>query len=161
MSGKVDWKQKYMELRSKYMNAIDVSFKLGFQEGTKSAEMENLQAQQAQAEEEAAMAAQQGMMPGEELPPEELPPGEEVMAEEEGGDELGASIDELESYVKSEGKDIDITALMKNLHKQQKKPETATPKSAKAKKIESMIKGWDEEESASQDDSDDTVLGQS
>ena len=60
--GKVDWKQKYYELRSKYMNAIDVSFKLGFEEGQKAAEFENMQMQVQQAEEEAAMQEEQAMM---------------------------------------------------------------------------------------------------
>ena len=39
MSSKINWKQKYFELRSKYMSAIDVSFRLGFEEGQKQAEL--------------------------------------------------------------------------------------------------------------------------
>ena len=45
MAGKVDYKQKYEGLRSKYMNAIDVAFRLGVEEGARNAEMEALQQQ--------------------------------------------------------------------------------------------------------------------
>lgn len=165
MSGKVDWKQKYMELRSKYLNAIDVSFKLGVQEGAKNAEMENLQMQAQQAEEQAALAAQGGVMPpgeemppgaGEELPPEEMPPGEE-----QGGEpDLDSSINELESFVKGESK-LDIVTIMKNIHKSTPKAETATPKSKKAEKVEGFLKKWDEEAKTAEDTNDDGILGQS
>jgi hypothetical protein len=113
---KTDWKSKYYELRSRYMNAIDVSFRLGFQEGQKVSELQNMQTQLQQAQQAAAA----GGMPGGEMPPEmgggmppeaaggEMPPemgampvegGEEGMPaegmpEEGGEEEVGAEEDE-------------------------------------------------------------------
>lgn len=157
MSGKVDWKQKYMELRSKYLNAIDVSFKLGVQEGQRNAEMENLQNQIAQAEEQAAMAAQGGMMPGE----EGMMPGEEMPPEEGGGEpDLDSSINELESFVKGETK-LDITTIMKNIHKSKPKEHVEPFKTEKSEKIASMIKKWDEEKTPVKKTDDEGILGQS
>ena len=84
MAGKVDWKSKYLELRSKYMNAIDVGFRLGVEEGTRNAEMEALQMQVQQMEEQAAMEAEAAMMGGEEGAVDEMGmPIEEEMPEEE------------------------------------------------------------------------------
>ena len=155
--GKVDWKQKYYELRSKYMNAIDVSFKLGFEEGQKQAELENLQEQVAQAEEEAAMQEEQAMM-GEDpmMGDEELPPEEGM---EEGGDELDSSIDELEQFVKAEnGESVDFQSLMKSFHKFEKQ-ETKEDKSATKKKLDGILEKMDEQDAESQSDDDD-VIGQ-
>ena len=66
MSGKkTDWKSKYYEMRSRHINAIDVSFRLGFQEGLKAAELQSMQMQLQQAQQAAAagMAAGGGMPP--------------------------------------------------------------------------------------------------
>jgi hypothetical protein len=154
MSNKVDWKQKYMEIRSKYMNALDTAFRLGVQEGQRIAELENMQMQLQQAQEQAAAAAQaaaqsqMGGMPGEEMPPqdggmpgEEMPPEEggmpgQEMPPEEGGDELGQSIDELEQYVKNESKNIDFAKLMKKMHTMTKsEPSNISEKQSKVKDI--------------------------
>ena len=161
MSGKVDWKDKYFELRSKYLNAIDVAFRLGAQEGQRNAEMENLQQQVAQAEEQAAMAAQGGMMPGEELPPEEMMPGEELPPEEGGQEpDLDSSINELESFVKAE-KNVNIANLMKSIHKSiPKNDNKKEPKSKKAEKIGSMIKKWDNEDATVEDTNNGEIIGQ-
>ena len=150
---KVDWKQKYEELRSKYMNAIDAAFKLGFEEGQKNAEFEFTQQQMAQMEEQMAMMESQNAMGGEELPPEmmgeegaidpetgePLPPeamGEEGM-EAAGGDELDQSIGELEEFVKDEKKP-DHASLLKSLHSQ-KNENIPTNKSEKAEKLKGII----------------------
>lgn len=193
MSGKVDWKQKYLELRSRHMNAIDIGFRLGFQEGLKAGELQNLQMQLQQAQQEAAMAAEQaamGGMPPEpgmegELPPEEMameggmppeemamegevPPEEMAMegapaGEMEAGmsDELGASIDELESYVTKNEKDINFSELMKSFHKPKSSKKEAEESTKAHKKINDMIKKWDEEDSAEQNTENGNILGQS
>ena len=118
MSGKkTDWKSKYYELRSRHINAMDVSFRLGFQEGLKAAELQNMQMQLQQAQQTAAagMAAGGGMPPemggapeaggmppeamGGEMPPEamggEMPP-EMGAAPEEGGEEIPQEEEEPE-----------------------------------------------------------------
>lgn len=152
MSSKIDWKSKYKELHSKYMNALDVSFRLGFQEGQRQAEMEMLQQQvadmqqQAAAAEEAAMMGEEGQLPPEEggmpmegeegLPMEEMAEeGMEEMPMEEG-DELDQSIDELEGFVKKEK--FDALKLMKKLHKSEPKSSNEE-KSEKQKKIDKMF----------------------
>jgi hypothetical protein len=158
MASKVDWKQKYEGLRSKYINAMDVAFRLGVEEGSRAAEMQALQQQVMQMQEQAAMQAQAGMMGGE-VPPEEMPPEEggeemppeEMMAEEAppeegGGDELGASIDELESYVKSEKKESKLKDLLKSYHKSEVgKKKKETPKSERYKKVAEIVAKWEGE----------------
>jgi hypothetical protein len=147
---KIDWKQKYMELRSKYMNAIDAAYKLGFQEGQKNAEFEFTQQQMAQMQEQMAMMEQAAAEPapeemmgeegavdpetGEMLPPEAM--GEEGV-EAAGGDELDQSIGELEQFVKDEDKP-DHAALLKSLHSQ-KNEEIPATKSEKAEKLTSIV----------------------
>jgi hypothetical protein len=63
MPGEVNYKQKYQELRSKYMNAVDVAFRLGFEEGSKQSQMDSANQQMQQA------AAQPPGAPGQ--PPKE------------------------------------------------------------------------------------------
>lgn len=67
MPGEVNYKQKYMELRAKYMNAVDVAFRLGFEEGGKQSQLDNAnqQVQQAQAEKQAMAGAAPGQPPAE------------------------------------------------------------------------------------------------
>lgn len=152
---KTDWKSKYYELRSKHINAIDVSFRLGFQEGLKAAELQNMQMQLQQAQ-QAAMAAPPAGMPGEEMPPEqggemppeqggEIPPQEgEEMPPEQGAaeepSELDSSIDELEGYV-SKSEKVDFTKMMKSLHKS-KSVNQETDLSEKQKKVADILKKW-------------------
>jgi hypothetical protein len=59
MPGEVNYKQKYQELKSKYMNAVDVAFRLGFEEGSKQSQMDqaNQQMQDAAAAQQAPGAA--------------------------------------------------------------------------------------------------------
>lgn len=189
MAGKVDWKQKYFELRSKYLNAIDVGFRLGIEEGKRTAEMENMQMQLQQAQQQAAAAAAAGggaPMGGGEMPPEEaMAGGGEMSPEEEaammgeeivsplpeeggeegeaegGGDELDASIDELESYVAKKEKDIDFSKLMKSFHKSQAKTNNKEKSDDKHKKINSILKKWDDEDAESQSTENGNILGQS
>lgn len=58
MPGEVNYKAKYLELRAKYMNAVDVAFRLGFEEGAKQSQLDNAGQQLAQAQaEKQSMAA--------------------------------------------------------------------------------------------------------
>ncbi len=98
------------------------------------------------------------------MPPEgEMSPEEAAMMEEEGGgDELDASIDELESYVAKKEKDIDFSKLMKSFHKSQAKTNNKEKPNDKHKKIDSILKKWDDEEDAeSQSTENGNILGQS
>ena len=179
MAAKTDCKQKYFELRSKYMNAVDVAFRLGMQEGQRESEMKMLQ-QQLQEAQMAAEQAAMGGMPGEELPPEEMPPEEAVM--EEGlppeemppeemaeGDALDESIDELEGLVSKNEKEFDFTSILKKFHQYsannslQKDEE----KDKKSNKINQILKKWDDEdqeididEDGSEETDEEDVIGQ-
>lgn len=162
---KVNWRQKYYELRSKYMNAIDVAFRLGVQEGQKNQKIMDMEMQLQQMQEAAAMGMQggePGMEGGGELPPEEGQPGMEVPPEEmqaapeEGGaNELDASIDELEQYVKSEEEKKNYANLLKSFH-QNKKQEKKESKDSRIKKVNSILKKWDEEGSELEGDGEAT-----
>lgn len=155
MSGKkTDWKSKYYELRSRHINAMDVSFRLGFQEGLKAAEIQNMQTQLQQAQQAAAAGmAGGGAMPpeamGGEMPPEAMggaPEGgeEEIPAEEEEpeGSELDSSISELEQLV-SKNEKIDFSKMLKSLHKSGVNKRDVLELSEKHKKIDEIFKKWD------------------
>jgi hypothetical protein len=173
MSGKVDWKQKYYELRSKYMNAVDTAFRLGHEEGQREAEMASMQQQLAQMEEEAAMAAAGGGMvdengmPMEEpmvdengMPMEEGMPGEEIPGEEMGEEpSLDSSIDELESYVKNEKKSIDFKELMKSTHKM-KTESIKESKNTKADKLTSIVDSFDDSDESAESTENGEIIGQ-
>ncbi len=154
MSGKkTDWKSKYYELRSRHINAMDISFRLGFQEGLKAAEIQSMQMQLQQAQQAAAA----GMSGGGEMPPEamggEMPPEamgntpgteEEVSSEEEEpeGSELDSSIAELEKLV-SKNEKIDFSKMLKSLHKSNNVKKNISELSEKHQKIDQIIKKWD------------------
>lgn len=82
-----DWELKYKDLKLKFHDAVDVSFRLGYEAGAQGAQLQ--QAQQA----EAAAAAQPGMpgQPGED-PNAQMEPGSD-------GSELDQHIGTLESML--------------------------------------------------------------
>ena len=83
-----DWKLKYEDLKLKFMDAVDVSFRLGFEQGA-----QQVQLQQAQA----ALQPQPGM-PGQEQPGEQS--GDSGQLEQQpDGSELDQHIATLESMV--------------------------------------------------------------
>lgn len=59
MAGEINYRQKYQELKAKYMNAVDVAFRLGFEEGSKQSQLDQANQQLADAQ-----AAQQNAQPG-------------------------------------------------------------------------------------------------
>lgn len=115
----INYKQKYLELKQKYMNAVDTAFRLGYEQGSSDAQQQAMQDQMAaqQAAEEAA--AQGGGMPGEEGgAPAEGAPGEEQAPESAnpGGSELDQHIAQLESMLgKSELTGEDLAELKKSV----------------------------------------------
>src|SRR5579863_10316387 len=104
MSADVNYKNKYMELRSKYMNDLDMAFRLGFEQGGQQAQQDQMaqQEQQAQEIQTAAAGAQPGQ-PGE-TPSPEQPGQSETGSEHPEGSELDQHIAKLESMIaKPEG----------------------------------------------------------
>ncbi len=138
MAGEINYKQKYQELKAKYMNAVDMAFRLGVEEGMKQSQLDQANQQLAQAQ-----AAQQGMggdpsggqpggMPGEESPtnnngapgapsgggPDKSgaasvqPPPAGPASENPQGSELDQHIEKLESMV-AKSEQLDVTDLKK------------------------------------------------
>lgn len=168
----VDYKIKYIDLRSKFLEGTDTAYRLGYADGLKEGQMQAMQQQmQQQQQMEAQMAAQaQGQMPpgaegGEmpmppgaegEMPPEEaqMPPGaegEEPMGEE--ASELDNHIDELSQLVaKGEKPSIkemrNVVSKLADLRKAQKSKYTkysTKEASAQKKLVNSILKKWENE----------------
>lgn len=105
MSAEINYKNKYMELRSRYMDDLEMSFRLGFEQGGQQAQQDQMMQQQQQAQ-EVEMAAAQGMAQGQpgqpgqpgaggpEQPPQ---PGQEAGAPQ--GSELDQHISKLEGMI--------------------------------------------------------------
>lgn len=104
MSAEINYKNKYLALRGKYMNDLDMAFRLGFEQGQQQAQQDQaMQAQQEQAQMDQMMAqAQGGGAPGQEGGESgEAAPGQpsEAPMEGAGGSELDQHIAKLESMI--------------------------------------------------------------
>lgn len=91
----VDWKKKYMDLRARFIESLEIGYRSGYEQGASEKQMELMmqQAQQAQAE---AQQMQMGQMPQQAQ--------EDGQQAQVGPDEIDSAIAELESLVnKSEG----------------------------------------------------------
>lgn len=108
-----DYKLKYQDLKLKFLDAVDVSFRLGFEAGAQNAQVQ--QAQQAeQAAQQAAMGQQPGQ-PGQEGQDPNAAPGQE-MAPGQDGSELDQHIGQLESMLqKTEANSESYASLKKSL----------------------------------------------
>lgn len=119
-----------MELRAKYMNDLDMAFRLGFEQGGQQAQQDQMAQQQAdaQAMQQAALAGQggeegSGGFPGQEggeQPAQsgeaEAAPGQPGQPAEAGGSELDQHIGKLESMLNKPGaKPEEIQKSMQNL----------------------------------------------
>lgn len=122
MSGRIDYKQKYQELKNRFMSSIDSAWRDGFENGLQQAQLDQANQQQAQAD-QMAMAANgqpQPGQPGEEVaaPSEEAGQGEagQPQSQNPNGDELDQHIQKLESMLgKSEISSSDLGDLKKTL----------------------------------------------
>ena len=86
-----DWKLKYQDLKLKFADALDVSFRLGFEQGAQNAQVQ--QAQQAEAAAQQAQMGQSGQDPN-------APPGQEMPGQEQSdGSELDQHIGQLEGML--------------------------------------------------------------
>lgn len=156
MAGEVNWKQKYTELKAKYMESVDMAFRLGFEQGAQQASQDAAM-QQAQAAQDQAQMAQQGP-PGGQGPtgrPEDdqsftdqqdVPPnvpagpgrGIEPMQESENpaGSELDQHISALEQMI-NKSEDLSVDEIKKHINDlkhfmEMKKSAAAIPEIAKA-----------------------------
>lgn len=99
-----DWKLKYDDLKIKFMDAVDLSFRLGMEQGLQQAQLQ--QAQQA-----SAQAAQMGGQPGED-PNAQMESGQP----QNDGSELDQHINTLESMLqKSDPTSPEALSLKKSL----------------------------------------------
>lgn len=106
-----DYKNKYKELRAKYMNNVDLAFRIGFEQGVQQAQQQQALDAQAQANAE-KQQMQNGMQPGSDPqdpsatapsePGQENPSAPPVSPEQAGGSELDQHIGKLESMLGSD-----------------------------------------------------------
>jgi hypothetical protein len=94
------WKLKYQDLKLKFMDAVDVSFRLGFEAGAQNAQVQQAQQQQAdaQAAQQAAAMGQQPGQPGQDPNDPNAQPGQEIGQD---GSELDSHISQLEGMLGS------------------------------------------------------------
>ncbi len=109
-----------MDLKNKYLETADLSWRLGYEQGLKDAQMEQAQQQQMQADQMAAAQAQQpqpgqeGAAPGAEQG-EQPAPGQPI-SQNPNGDELSQHIEKLESMLgKGELSSMSVDELKKTL----------------------------------------------
>lgn len=102
----INYKQKYQELKMKYMESVDAAFRIGFEQGAQQEQQNQMaQQQQQQAEMAAAQAAGMGGQPGQPGQPDAGQDGQEIPGqngapgEESGGTELDQHIAQLESML--------------------------------------------------------------
>ncbi len=119
MAGKIDYKQKYQELKAKFMSSVDSAWKDGYEHGLQDSQVDQANQQQQQAD-QMAMAAngqpqpgQEGAAPGEEASPEQ--PGQ-PQSQNPNGDELDQHIAKLEGMLgKAEISSTELGDLKKTL----------------------------------------------
>lgn len=109
----INWKSKYQALKAKYLEDMDMAFRLGHEQGQQEAQMDQMaQAQQQQADEVAQQSGMQGEgQPGEEQAQEVE--GQEPVSAHPGGSELDQHITQLEGML---GKgEVDMATLIKSV----------------------------------------------
>ena len=120
MAGKIDYKQKYQELKAMFMSSIDSSWQDGYQHGLQDSQVDQVAQQQAQAD-QMAMAANGQPQPGQPGEEGEAAPGEETQpgqpqSQNPNGDELDQHIQKLESMLgKTEINPMELGDLKKTL----------------------------------------------
>lgn len=145
----INYKNKYMALRAKYMEDLDMAFRLGMEQGVQQAQQDQMAQQQAeQAQMEAAAAAGMGGDPNQPEQPgqsgEEQPPGQDPMAGQPT--ELDQHISQLEGMLGSSKEPADAES-KKNFDNLKKSLESikairkAELQAIQFKKSEMAIKG--------------------
>lgn len=105
-----DYKAKYMDLKAKFLNTTDLAWRLGYEQGLKDSQLEQLQQTQ--------MMTQQASQPSNAAPTEEHEESTpSPVSENPNGDELGQHIEKLESMLgKGEIAPIELQSLKKTLN---------------------------------------------
>lgn len=100
----IDYKKKYMDLRARFVEALDIAFRTGYEQGANEQQVQNM-AQQAQMQAQQA-AMMQGQITG--GPGMDQPPGAENPESLEAADsEMDAAISELEGLVNKSEPSVD------------------------------------------------------
>jgi hypothetical protein len=95
----IDYKKKYMDLRARFVEALDIAFRTGYEQGYNESQIQSMAQQaQMQAQQTAMMQGQMGAAGAEDYGMEQTSEGE-MTAPEAGGDEMDAAIAELEQLV--------------------------------------------------------------
>lgn len=154
-----DYKHKYFDLRAKFLKATDTAWRLGYENGLKDAQMQQMQQQQQEAQLAAQQAAQMGQDPNAQpqeqgqigqpqddsqgqsvQDPNTQPDQAQAQGPQEGEDHLGQSMDELNNAVqkselvsRSQLADYNLDANAKRANNMQKKI------------VEDIMKKWEEE----------------
>jgi type II secretory pathway pseudopilin PulG len=138
-----DYKIKYADLKLKFHDAVDVAFRLGFEQGAQSAQMQQAQQQAQDAQMQQQQMAQmqaQGGQPGQDP---NAPPGQDTNnpgSPDGSGSEMDQHINTLESMVsKQDPGSPEVAGMMKTLNEmrsliEMKKSENAISAIAKAMK---------------------------
>ena len=109
----INYKQKYQELKMKFMESVDAAFRLGFEQGALQSQQDQVaqqdqMAQQQQMQQQAQQDQMNTVQPGQEQPEQEQPeqeqpeqeqPEQEQSQLDQGGSELDQHIATLESMV--------------------------------------------------------------
>jgi len=108
----INWKSKYIELKAKYMSAVDAAFRIGMEQGMQQAQVQQAQDQAAQQQTQDQQA--QDGQPGQESAPQDG--DEQSGSENPQGSELDQHISQLEGMLgKSELTVDDMQALQKSV----------------------------------------------
>jgi hypothetical protein len=120
----VDYKAKYLDLKTKFQETVDLAWRLGFEQGAQQAQLDQVAQQQAQAD-QMAMAANGQPQPGQPGEEGEQPGGQPGQERDNGqpqsqnpnGNELDSHIARLESMLgKGELTSTDLSDLKKTLN---------------------------------------------
>lgn len=146
MSAEINYKNKYLSLRSKYMEDVDMAFRLGFEAGQQAQQQDQMMQEQQQAQELQAAAAggaggfgQEGQgAPGEQPG---APGGEQPPSEHPEGSELDQHIAKLESMIaKSESDPKELQKCVEDFRKLQKSWKDASDLRKSAEAIKGIAK---------------------
>jgi hypothetical protein len=139
MSGEVNWKMKYQEIKAKWMDSLDMAFRAGFEEGKRQSELDNANQQIASQQQQMSGMQGQGMQggaqPNAESSSEEMEP-QQPDSQNPAGSELDQHIAKLESMV-AKNEQVDVTALKETVNSLKKAQQSyleqlSLAKSAKA-----------------------------
>jgi hypothetical protein len=99
MNNKVDYKRKYLDLRSKFVSTLDVAYRLGYEQATKDASVQQAQMQMQQAQMQMQQAAQQQGMMAQMAGAQQDQMGAEGQQGDQGEAQQQPNSDEIDQYI--------------------------------------------------------------